>query len=200
MKKLKKEKKKVDYKSFTVNEIKQELKRETHKSKFTKMLKSTIYTLVIIAAISTLIATFVIPVLQISGSSMNTVLKEGDIVLSIKKNNFKQGDVIAFYHGNKILVKRVIAGSGNFVSINDDGLVYVNGKKLEEEYITKFSMGDGDIKYPYQVPDSSWFVLGDERELSVDSRNSDIGSISKENIIGKVIFRVWPLNRIGKIE
>jgi len=186
---------KIDYKKLTVSQLERELKRETYKSKYIKILKSTIYALIIIAAIAALIATLFLPVLEISGSSMQPTYESGEIVIAVKGNNPEIGDIIAFYHGNKILIKRVIAGPGSWVNIDEDGNVYVDGKKLNESYITELSKGDSDIEYPYQVPNESWFVLSDNRKETIDSRNSEIGSISKDNIIGKIIFRIWPLNK-----
>ena len=130
---------------------------------------------------------------------MQPTFTEGEIVLSVKTNNLKQGDIIAFYHGNKILVKRVIAGPGSFVNITIDGDVYVDGVLLDEPYIQEKMLGDTNITYPYQVPDGEWFVLGDQREVSIDSRNTEIGCVSQDDLVGKIVFRVWPLNKFGKI-
>jgi len=195
--KTKKIEKKINYKDLTITEIEQELKRETYKSKYKKVLSSTIYTLIIVASLAALIATLVMPVLQISGSSMNPTLNEGEIVLCVKSKKISSGNIIAFYHGNKILVKRVIAGPSSWVNIDENGNVYVNDVLLNEPYIEKKSFEKTDIEFPYQVPEETYFVLGDERETSIDSRSSIIGSILEENIIGKVIFRVWPLKQIG---
>lgn len=181
------------YKTLSSKQVEEELKRELYKSKYNKVLKSTIYALIIIAAIATLIATLIMPVFQISGTSMKPAYNEGDLVVSIKTTNLKQGDIIAFYHGNKILVKRVIASAGSWVEMDEEGNVYVDGNLLDEPYINKKILGDYDIKFPYQVPDGHWFVLGDERSESIDSRNSEIGCISNEDVIGKIIFRIWPL-------
>lgn len=186
-------------KKISVQELENELKRENYRSKYFKILTSTIYALIIVAAVAAIVATLIMPVLQISGSSMTPTFQEGEIVFSIKTKNLKPGDIIAFYHGNKILVKRVIAGAGSWVNITIDGDVYVNGELLEENYIQEKMLGETNITYPYQVPDGSWFVLGDHREVSIDSRNSEIGCIKQEDIVGKIIFRVWPLKRIGKI-
>lgn len=188
-------KEKIDYKSLTVTKLEQELKRETYKSKYTKILTSTIYALIIIAAIATLTATLILPVLQISGSSMEPTYNEGEIVVVIKNQNPKPGDIIAFYHGNKILIKRVIANAGSWINIDVDGSVYVDGEKLNEPYISELSRGDTDIEYPYQVPNESWFVLSDNRFEIIDSRNKEIGSIPKKDIIGKIIFRIWPIKK-----
>lgn len=196
---INKSKEKIDCKSLTVEQLEKELKRETYRSRYFKILTSTIYALIIVAAVAALVATFVMPVLQISGSSMQPTFTEGEIVLSVKTNNLKQGDIIAFYHGNKILVKRVIAGPGSFVNITIDGDVYVDGVLLDEPYIQEKMLGDTNITYPYQVPDGEWFVLGDQREVSIDSRNTEIGCVSQDDLVGKIVFRVWPLNKFGKI-
>lgn len=191
--------KKISYKNLTISEIEQELKRETYKSKYKQVLMSTVYALIIVASVAAIVATLIMPVLQISGSSMNPTLSEGEIVVSIKNQNLKTGDVIAFYHGNKILIKRVIALPGSWVNITKEGDVFVNSVLLEETYIKNKSFGESDLKFPYQVPEETYFVLGDDRESSIDSRNSVIGTISKDDIIGKVIFKIWPFKEIGTI-
>ena len=140
-----------------------------------------------------LVSTFVTPILQVSGSSMKPIYEEGDVVLTFNTNNIKSGDVIAFYHGNKILIKRVIAGSGNWINIDDSGQVYINGVLLKENYVKELLLGESDIEYPYQVPSGEWFVLSDNRTNLVDSRNTEIGSVSKNEIIGKILFRIWPI-------
>lgn len=198
--KFKKEKVEIDVKSLTSKEIEEELKRETYKSKYIKVLKSTIYALIIIAATAALLATFFMPVFQISGNSMAPKYNNGEFVVSVKTSNLKSGDVIAFYHGNKILVKRVIAGPGKWVAMDEEGNVYVDGLKLQESYINEKVLGEYDIEFPYQVPDGHWFVLSDDRTDKIDSRNSEIGSISQDDVIGKIVFRVWPFNNFGFTE
>lgn len=193
---MSKKNKEINYKSLTITQLENELKRETYKSKYIKILTSTIYALVIISAVSALVATLIMPVIQISGSSMSQTFNEGEIVVSFKTKNLESGDVIAFYHGNKILVKRVIASAGSYVNMDEEGYVYVDGDKLNENYIEDYSLSEVDIELPYQVPDGHWFVLGDNRDDSVDSRNSEIGSISQDDIIGKIIFRIWPLKKL----
>lgn len=195
----KKQKDKIKNISLTSKQVEEELKREIYKSKYKTVLKSTIYSLITIAAVAVLIATLVLPVLEVNSSSMAPTVNEGEIVVSIKDKNLNTGDVVAFYHGNKILVKRVIAKAGSWVNIDKGGNVYVDGSILDEPYLKEKSLGEYDIEFPYQVPDGSYFVLGDERETSIDSRNKEIGSISKDNIIGKIIFRVWPMDMFGLI-
>ena len=164
------------------------------------VLRSTIYTLITVAAIAVLIAVLFLPVLRIYGSSMNPTLNEGDIVVSLKGSNFKTGDIIAFYYNNKILVKRVIANTGDWVDIDDAGNVSVNGVKLDEPYIEEKAFGETDIKLPYQVPEKRIFVMGDNRSVSVDSRNTSVGCVAEEQIVGKIVFCVWPFINFGQIQ
>lgn len=188
-------KKKLDYNAISIEELESELKKETYKSKYFNILSSTIYGLIIVAAFAAIIATLIMPVFQISGSSMAPTLDNGDFVVSVKTKKLNTGDIIAFYHGNKILVKRVIASAGEWVVIDKSGNVYVNGELLEEEYVKELYHGESDIKYPYQVPAESWFVLGDNRKVLVDSRNNEIGSVKNDDIIGKILFRLWDANK-----
>lgn len=183
----------------SVDELTGELYREKYRSRYKTLLRSTIYTLVIVAAISVLVATLLLPVLQIYGTSMNPNLQE-DIVVSVKSPQFKTGDIIAFYYNNHVLVKRIIGCPGDNVVITDSGDVYVNNILLDEPYLTEKSYGNADIEYPYTVPQNSFFVLGDHRESSVDSRSSLVGCVEKEEIIGKIVFRVWPIKRIGFVD
>lgn len=173
--------------------LKKELDRVNYKTKYRSVLKSTIFMLVVVAAIAVLVATTWLPVLQIYGSSMTPTLNEGEVVVSVKGSSFEQGDLIAFYYGNKILVKRCIATPGQWVDIDEDGNVYVDGNRLNEPYVKEKAFGDCDIKLPYQVPEDRYFCMGDHRETSVDSRNSSVGCIAEEQIIGRIFFRIWPL-------
>lgn len=184
----------------TTLELKMELNKEKYKFRYKSLLKSTIYVLVVVVAVSVLIATLVFPVLRINGSSMEPTLVSDDIVLCINKTNFSSGDIVAFYYNNKILVKRIIAVSTDWVDIDEFGNVFINDELIEEVYIKGKDRGNSDIKFPYQVPENSYFVLGDQRDSSIDSRNSLIGAVSSDNIIGKVIFRVWPLKRVSIIK
>lgn len=184
---------------LSVSALEEEIRREKYKSKYIKILKSTIYALIIIAGISCLVATFVMPVLEVSDTTMKPLLNNNDIVLSVKTKKFDRQDIIAFYQGNKILIKRVIGVPGDWINMDDDGNVSVNGNVLEEDYISNKQLGDVNIEFPYQVLDNEYFVLSDERDKMIDSRNEDIGLIKKDNIIGKVIFRVWPFKEIGVI-
>lgn len=182
-----------------VEQLEAELNRVKHQSRFRSILRSTIYTLIVVAAAAVLVATIWLPILQIYGSSMTPTLKEGDIVVSVKGTDFQPGDLIAFYVGNKILVKRCIALPGQWVDLDEEGNVYIDGKLLDEPYLTERSFGAANIELPYQVPDERYFCMGDHRSTSVDSRHTEIGCVSEEQIVGKIVFRLWPISDIGKI-
>ena len=183
----------------TLEQLETELGREKYKRRYKRVLRSTIYTLIVVAAVAVLVATIWMPVLQIYGASMAPTLDEGDIVISVKGSGFAPGDLVAFYMGNKILVKRCIAGPGQWVDIDADGNVYVDGKLLDEPYLTEKALGDCDIELPYQVPDNRYFCMGDHRSTSVDSRSTTVGCVSDEQIVGKIVFRVWPLPGFGAL-
>lgn len=183
----------------TLSQLEAELAREKYKNRYGRVLRSTIYTLVNVAAVAVLVATLWLPVLQIYGSSMTPTLNEGEVVFSIKGADFSVGDIVAFYYNNKILVKRTIAGPGSWVDIKEDGTVYVDGKILDEPYVKEKAVGDCNIELPYQVPEDRYFVLGDHRETSIDSRNTSVGCVAEEQIVGKVVFCVWPLNSLGRM-
>jgi signal peptidase I len=175
------------------SEIEAEWKKEWYQHRYRKTLKSTIGILITVAAIAILVATLWLPVLRIYGNSMTPTLNRGDLVVSVKSNNIKTGDIIAFYYNNKILIKRVIATSGDWVDITEDGTVYVNDVKLDEPYVKEKALGDCNITLPYQVPDSKIFVMGDHRSTSYDSRNTAIGCVSEEQIVGHLVMKIWPL-------
>lgn len=182
------------------SKLKAELARVKYRKRYHVALRSTIYTLITVAAVAILIATLWLPVLQIYGNSMTPTLNEGEIVVSLKGMKFHTGDVLSFYYNNKILVKRVIAGPGDWVDIKEDGTVLVNGQVLDEPYLTEKALGECDLTLPYQVPDERYFVMGDHRSTSVDSRSTAVGCVAEEQIVGKIVFSVWPLNSFGGIK
>jgi len=184
----------------SVDQLKAELKRIQYRRRYNSVLRSTIYTLLISAACAVLIATIFLPVLQIYGTSMTPTLGEGEIVVSVKGMDFTTGDLISFYVGNKLLVKRCIAGPGQWVDIDEEGNVYVDDVLIDEPYVSDKALGDCNIELPYQVPESRYFVLGDHRISSVDSRNTAVGCVGEDQIVGKIVFRVWPFERFGAIE
>ena len=180
--------------------LQKELKRERYKRRFRKLLRSTVNALIVVAAIAALVAILVLPVLQIAGTSMEPSLNDGDIVLLVKTNDLETGDLCAFYYSNKILIKRVIAVPGDYIWIESDGTVYLNGEPLDEPYVTQKALGECDVEFPYQVPENNYFVMGDHRETSIDSRSSVIGCIPEDQIVGKIFCKLWPLSEFEFID
>lgn len=178
-------------------QLEAELARVRYQQRYRTVLRSTICTLIVVAAVAVLVATIWMPVLQIYGSSMTPTLSEGDIVVCLKTSDIKRGDLVAFYLGNKLLVKRCVALPGQTVDIDRDGNVTLDGVPLDEPYVTEKSLGDCNIELPYQVPDNRYFCMGDHRKTSVDSRNTAVGCVTEEQIVGKIVFRVWPLSGFG---
>ena len=183
-----------------LSELEEELKRERYKRRYRNTIRSTVFTLITVAAVAILIATLWMPVLQIYGSSMTPTLSDGDIVVSKKAGRFEQGDIIAFYYNNRLLVKRCIAGPGDLVDIDKDGYVYVNGEQLDEPYVDEHAFGETNIELPYQVPESRIFVMGDHRAASIDSRNAAVGCIAADQIVGELVFNVWPVKAFGPVK
>ena len=184
---------------LTIEELEEQRKRCFYKKTFHRTLQRLVGILTVVAAVSVLIATLLMPVLQIQGSSMFPTLENGQIVVLLKGNNYKTGDLVAFYYGNKLLIKRIVATPSDWISIEKNGDVYVNGKILDEPYITKKAFGDCDQSFPLQLGDERWFLMGDNRTVSVDSRMTTIGAVSGEQIVGKIIFRIWPLKSFGSL-
>ena len=189
--------KKLDLPDLSLLEA--ELEREQYKNSFGQVLKSTVFSLLVVAAVSVLIAVLLLPVLQISGTSMTESLQDEDIVVALNSKKYKTGDIIAFYYNNNILVKRVIAAAGDWVNIDTDGNVYVNDELLDEPYISEKALGDCNIALPYQVPDERCFVMGDHRATSIDSRSTSVGCISEGDVVGRITFRIWPVREMGLI-
>ena len=183
----------------SADELQEELTRERTKFMFFRTLRSTIFSLIVVAAAAVLVAILLLPILQISGNSMTDTLHDQDIVVAMRGSKTQTGDVVAFYYNNKILVKRVIASSGQWVNIDKAGNVYVDGTMLDEPYITEKALGDCNIKLPYQVPENRVFVMGDHRSVSIDSRNTTVGCVAEEQIVGKLLFCAWPFERLGPV-
>lgn len=181
----------------TKSQVETERKRYHRQKAYNKALRGTVYVLTIVAAVAVLIATLVLPVLQIEGTSMEPTLSNGDIVLLPKTTRFERGDLCGFTWNNKLLVKRVIGIPGDWIEIDTAGTIYLNGEELDEPYVRQKAFGECDLVFPFQVPQEQYFVVGDMRNSSIDSRNSMIGCIAKDQIVGKVFFRVWPVNNIS---
>lgn len=177
-------------------QVETERKRYRRQKAYNKALRGTVYVLTIVAAVAVLISTLILPVLQIEGTSMEPTLTNGDIVLLMKTTRFERGELCGFTWNNKLLIKRVIGVPGDWIEIDTDGTVYLNGEKLDEPYVERKALGECDLEFPYQVPPEQYFVMGDMRESSIDSRNTLIGCVPKDQIVGKVFFRIWPFQSI----
>ena len=194
----KKEMTELEYPSL--DQMEAEISRLKYKKRYGSALRGTLYSLAVVAAAAILIATLWMPVLQITGASMDPTLVDGQLVVALKNDEFEAGDITAFYYNNKILIKRVIASAGDWVDIDADGNVFVNGFQLEEPYLQEKALGECNIELPYQVPDGRVFVMGDDRAVSLDSRTTAVGCVSKEQVLGQVVFRVWPLKTVGVLK
>lgn len=184
----------------STEQLQKELNRVQYQKRYSFVVRSTVSVLITVAALAILVATLWMPVLRIFGTSMEPTLTEGDLVVTVKKSSFEPGEIISFYYNNKILVKRSIAGPGQWVDIDDEGNVYVDGVLLDEPYLTEKALGECNIELPFQVPDERWFVIGDHRRTSIDSRNSAIGCVAEEQVVGQLVFCVWPLSKFGPIK
>lgn len=183
----------------TIQQLEAERNRLRSKNRYNRTLRSTVAILVVVAALAVLVATLWMPVLRIYGTSMSPTLTDGQVVITVKTRCFRSGDITAFYHGNKLLIKRYIAGPGQWVDIDRIGNVSIDGKALDEPYLTDKAYGETNIDLPYQVPDDRYFLMGDNREVSVDSRNTTVGCVARDQIVGKVVFRIWPLKDFGPV-
>lgn len=183
----------------TIQQLETELRRVRYRRRFRNVFRSTVFTLITVAAIAVLVATLWLPVLKIYGSSMTPTLENGQIVVSVKSGSYETGDLVVFRYNNKVLVKRLIAQAGDWVNIDKDGTVYVNDIPLDEPYLTEKALGECDLELPYQVPESRLFVMGDHRSVSVDSRSTAVGCVAEEQLVGIIVLRVWPLDQFGGV-
>lgn len=184
----------------SLGQLEAEQKRYRYKRSFAQMLRSTVTILLVVASVSILVASLWMPVLRIYGSSMAPTLKDGQIIVSVKGSHYDVGDLVAFYYGNKLLIKRVIAGPGDWINIDGNGDVFVNSEKLDEPYLTEKALGECDQTFPMQISDERWFLMGDNRAVSVDSRSTMVGCVAEEQIVGKIELRIWPLDEISLFE
>lgn len=180
--------------------LESELKRIKNRREYLRILKSTTFSLIVVAAVAVLISLLLLPVLRVTGTSMTPTLQNDELVVCKKKGSFEKGDVIAFYYNNKVLLKRVIGVSGDIIDIKDDGTVFVNGEEIDEPYVDEKALGECDIKLPYQVPEERIFVMGDHRSTSVDSRTKKVGCIAEEAVVGRVVLRISPFKKLGFIK
>lgn len=184
----------------SVRQLEEELKREKYRGRYKRLLRGTVSTVLVVIAAAVLISNLLLPILRIYGSSMSPTLVNGNIVTSLRGGSYERGDIVAFYYNDKILVKRIVGLPGEVIDIDEDGSVSVDGEPLDEPYLDEKALGECDIELPYQVPEGRYFVMGDNRSVSSDSRSSQVGCVAEEQVIGKLIFRLWPLDGFGTVE
>ena len=184
----------------SVRQLEEELKREKYRGRYKRLLRGTVSTVLVVIAAAVLISNLLLPILRIYGSSMSPTLVNGNIVTALRGGSYERGDIVAFYYNDKILVKRIVGLPGEVIDMDEDGNVSVDGEPLDEPYLDEKALGECDIELPYQVPEGRYFVMGDNRSVSSDSRSSQVGCVAEEQVIGKLIFRLWPLDGFGTVE
>lgn len=184
----------------TSMQIEKAIAKEQYSRKYKKVLKSTLSSLIVVAAIAVLVATLALPVLQIQGSSMEPTLNDEEIVVLLKTSKLTRGQLCCFSYQNKLLIKRIVGVPGDSIIIDTEGYVYVNGDKLDEPYVIDRAYGECDIEFPFNVTDNHYFILGDHRSTSIDSRSSVVGLVSSEQVVGRIFFRIWPFEKMGDID
>lgn len=177
--------------------LKEELMREKIKREFRRAILNMAGVLIVAAALTALMATRIFVLVQINGSSMKPTLNEDEVIILRQTKAVEKGDIVGFYYGGKILLKRVMAGAGDEVDIDREGNVSVNGERIDEPYLKEKTLGKCDLEFPYEVPEGAIFVLGDNRAISMDSRIKSIGCVESDQIVGKVVFRMWPMACMG---
>ena len=182
------------------DQLKQELLRENERKRYGYTLRNTIYILIVVAAVAVLLSAYLISVLRVEGVSMSPNLEDADLVIAVHTKEFEPGEIVGFYYNNRILLKRVIGSPGDTVDMDADGNLFVNGVMLEEPYLSEKDYGDyTDVGFPYQVPEKRFFVVGDNRKESIDSRSGTIGTITSDQVVGKIVLRIWPLSGFGGV-
>lgn len=184
----------------SVRQLEEELKREKYRGRYKRLLRGTVSTVLVVIAAAVLISNLLLPILRIYGSSMSPTLVNGNIVTALRGGSYGRGDIVAFYYNDKILVKRIVGLPGEVIDIDEEGNVSVDREPLDEPYLDEKALGECDIELPYQVPEGRYFVMGDNRSVSSDSRSSQVGCVAEEQVIGKLIFRLWPLDGFGTVE
>lgn len=195
----KKTKQKEPPKLPELGQLQVELELENRKWEARKALRSIVFVLLVVTAAAVVVAVLMFPILQVKRSSMGNTLQNGDVIVTMNTSNYQAGDVIAFYYNNTLMIKRIVAVSGDTVRINKKGDVSVNGKTLTEPYVTEKVRGDCTVEFPYEVPEGKFFVLNDQRDSAIDSRNATLGCVGGDQIVGKVLVRVWPFEAIGPL-
>lgn len=176
-------------------DLREELTREEAKHRLQRTVLNVVGVLVVVAATTTLVATRVLSLLQVNGSSMAPTFSDGEYVILLQTKDVKTGDIIGFHYGGEVLLKRIIGGEGDLIEIDQDGVVSVNGRELEEAYLTEKSLGKCQLEFPYEVPQGMVFVMGDNRAVSMDSRLKTIGCVENAQIMGRVVCIIWPWDR-----